>query len=77
MKFKDYVAELNEFLEQNPAVGEFTAIYAADDEGNGFQIVSSGEPMVGNFDGEYKGEFMADEEELAEYEYDVNAVCIN
>ena len=77
MKFKDYVTELNEFLEKNPAVGEFTTIYAADDEGNGFQIVASGDPVVGNFDGEYKGEFMSHPEDLAEYEYDINAVCIN
>ena len=77
MKFKEYVEELNEFLKKNPSVGELTAIYAADDEGNGFQIVSSGEPVVGNFDGEYQGDFMQDEEDLAEYEYDINAVCIN
>ena len=76
MKFKKYVKLLKKYLKENPESANFTVVYSADDEGNGFQVVSFG-PSVGNFDGEYRGDFMSDEDDLAEYEYDVNAVCIN
>jgi hypothetical protein len=77
MKFKEYVASLVKYLEEHPETAEFDTIYAADDEGNAFQVVGEGDPTVGNYDGEYRGEFMSHPADLAEYEVEVNAVCIN
>lgn len=40
MKFKDYLSKLNKLAAKSPEVLDFEAIYARDDEGNGYQSVS-------------------------------------
>ena len=80
MKFKDYVANLQKALNDNPELGEMETISAIDDEGNGYNAVYYDEPTVGIYDGEYNGEFYSHPEDLEERlgEGEVlNAVCIN
>jgi hypothetical protein len=38
---KDYIAELQKVAETHPSFGELPVIYAEDDEGNGYQLVSN------------------------------------
>lgn len=88
MKFKEYVAAMQKAIDDNPALGEMTTIYAADDEGNAFYELHNDIPAVGIWDGEYGGEFIStcpvhgDKEYLKEREEEgedntPNAVCIN
>ena len=77
MKFKEYVANLVEMLEKNPKYADMETVYAADDEGNGFQVVGY-EGTPGNFDGEYNGDFTPqDNFEEDHPDMAVNAICIN
>lgn len=76
MKFKEYVDQLNEFLEKHPEAADMITIYAIDDEGNAYHEAYFG-PTMGVFDG---GEFISgdDDEGMEEYGYDeCDAVCIN
>jgi hypothetical protein len=82
MKFREYVAAMQKVLDKKPEIGEMTAIYSIDDEGNGFNEVHRVEPSIGIYDGKYSGEFCSHEEDLHEREDDgeditLNAVCIN
>jgi hypothetical protein len=76
MKFGEYVAQLQEFLEKNPDASEYTTVFSRDDEGNGFNVVHY-TATVGNFDGERDGEFISGDRDMEEYEVEPNAVCIN
>jgi hypothetical protein len=67
MLFKDYVSKLNKLLEDKPETANFTVVSSADDEGNGFNLVSY-DPSVGNYNHDEK-EFQS--------EIELNAVCIN
>lgn len=40
MKFKEYVAICNQLLIDNPDIGDFEAMYNADDEGNDYSAVN-------------------------------------
>ena len=75
MKFQNYVNMLQELLKMNPELAEYETIYAEDDEGNGYDIVGFG-PTIGHYNKDDK-EFSSDPEDLAEYELEFNAVCIN
>lgn len=72
MKFIDYVATLNDFLENNPDCKEMEVISSSDEEGNSFNKVLF-TPTKGHFDGDG---FIDDVEEL-EDDQKINAVCIN
>ena len=79
MNFKEYVDGLVKILEDNPELASSTPVYAADDEGNGFQAVGFG-ATTGNFDGDYRGEFISAADLASDEEYEdlaINAVCVN
>lgn len=65
MNLKDYIAGLNQFLKENPKMGNKTAVTSGDDEGNTFNDIHYA-PSAGHYDGyEFGGDG------------DVNAVCVN
>lgn len=70
MKFKEYIKQLKEFLQENPEAANLDVIYAKDAEGNGFDNVHYG-PTIGNFE---DGDFS---EEPLDNDPSFNAVCIN
>ena len=75
MKLKEFIANLNEFVKENPEALELDVITSKDSEGNGFNKVVY-TPSVGSFD---DGDFY-DEEQINEEGYEdmeINAVCIN
>lgn len=85
MKLKDVLKQLQELIEERPEVAEYEAVYSRDDEGNGYQTVYW-TATVGHHDGEYHGEFYAEEhlnpedmgdDDFDANEYPLNAVCIN
>ena len=83
MKFKEFVENCNKLLEEKPEIGEFDAVYAKDDEGNGYQTIYF-TPTIGIKESDdYNFDFISLEnirEEPEEYDYtekDVNAICIN
>lgn len=45
MTFKEYVDGCNKFLAENPDSANYPAVYAKDDEGNGYHQVST-EPSI-------------------------------
>ena len=74
MKLRQYLDELNELVEENPAALEYEVVYAKDDEGNGFEETHYG-PSMGLFEGsEFTPADVLDEEDRVE---DANSVCIN
>jgi hypothetical protein len=71
MKFKAYVKNLNELLEQRPETAELDVITASDDEGNSYNQVYYS-PSVGiHSDSEF------DVENVEEEQDSINAVCVN
>ena len=71
MKFKDYVKNLNELLEQRPETAEFTVVTARDDEGNGYNQVYY-TPSVGiHTDDDFETEDVDEDQDA------VNAICVN
>jgi hypothetical protein len=66
MKLKEYIEQLQKFVEMNPETLEMDVIYSRDDEGNGFQEVHYA-PSKGFYE----------DMEFEESDYHVNAVCIN
>lgn len=74
MKFEEYVSHLKTILENNPELKNLEVVYAADDEGNHFNSIWYA-PSLGNFNGEYNGEFIY-EDDFSE-EVEVNAICVN
>lgn len=81
MKLKEFLANINKLVAENPEVLDFDVIAAIDDEGNGFNRVNY-PPSVGSFDGnekEFDSESQINNPENG-YEvenYPINAVCIN
>jgi hypothetical protein len=76
MTLKQYIENLNEFVEKNPEALEFEVIYSEDDEGNGYNRIAYA-PSKGVLDED--GEFWS-ETNLSEGEFefsDMNVVCIN
>ncbi len=81
MKFKEYVEGLVAALKDNPAIGEYDAIYSRDDEGNSYQFVNYNTCLVGVYDG---NSFSDAPEYYCSWSSDSiagdktpNAVCIN
>jgi len=75
MTLREYLEELNEFVQTYPECLDMDVIYSRDDEGNGYQKVRYG-PNKGIFEDR---EFIpADQlEEWDREEDEINAVCIN
>ena len=75
MILREYLEELNEFVQTYPECLDMDVIYSRDDEGNGYQKVHYG-PNKGIFEDR---EFIpADQlEEWDREEDEINAVCIN
>lgn len=66
MKFKDYLKNLNEFVEQFPEILEYDTIYSSDSEGNYFEQVRYS-PSLGYYE---DGNFNTESDEP-------NSICIN
>ena len=84
MKLREFIDNLNRFVDDHPGAEDFEVITAKDDEGNGYNTVYY-EPAAGNFeDGDFVSEdnFEDHMECLKEFDCDigsltVNAVCVN
>ena len=78
MKLRDYIENLNKFVEENPEALELEVIYSSDDEGNDFSRVHY-TPSKGIFEGGYRGEFISLEQldDWCREKSEINAVCIN
>ena len=66
MTLKEYIEQLQKFVEMNPETLDMDVIYSRDDECNGFQQVHYA-PSKGFYE----------DMEFQEGDEDVNAVCIN
>jgi len=81
MILKEFIDNLNEFVEENPKALNMQVVTSKDDEGNGYNQICD-TPSVGNFDEDEK-EFKSKEQindPENEYEtdwYPLNSVCIN
>jgi hypothetical protein len=75
MKLKEFLANLNEFVKENPEALELDVITSKDDEGNGYnEVVYT--PSIGNFeDKDFTSKSSMEEEGYEDME--INAVCIN
>ena len=75
MKLKEFLANLNEFVKENPEALELDVISSKDDEGNGYNEVIY-TPSIGNFeDKDFTSKSSMEEEGYEDME--INAVCIN
>ena len=80
MKFKQYVENLNNFLEEHPELAYMETIYAVDDEGNDYHSVYN-EPSlcqvedVNTHSLEMVGFYDDDSDEISKE--DCNCICIN
>ena len=75
MKLREYLEELQEFVETFPECLDIEIVYSRDDEGNGYQRVYYG-PTKGIFE---DSDFIS-ADQLEDYEREeseINAVCIN
>lgn len=75
MTLKNYIENLNEFLQKNPETENMLVISSKDDEGNGFNIIHY-TPSKGIFD---NNEFTS-LDQLEEDNVDIsriNSVCVN
>jgi len=70
MILKDFIKNLNEFVEENPETLDMQVITSIDSEGNGFEYVHY-TPSKGLFENH---EFIQKDEEN---DLNCNAVCIN
>ena len=75
MKIEEYIKNLQEIADKHP---NLDVIYATDDEGNDYSLVSF-TPTIGQFSkGRYSnGEWLPEEHFEEADEPTVNAVCIN
>jgi hypothetical protein len=69
MTFEEYLSSLNKIAKEKPETLKYIVVYSHDDEGNNFQKVNY-DGTLGNFDGDYYGNFDQDGEPK-------NAICIN
>ena len=66
MTLKEFAEKINSLLDEHPETAKFDVVAAADDEGNGFNLIHY-DPTPGRFeDGEFETNTAAD-----------NAVCVN
>ena len=75
MKFKEFLANLNKFAQENPETLELDTVTSKDDEGNAFNLVYF-EPTKGFLEDRA---FIAEDnlEEWGRDKDDINAVCVN
>lgn len=76
---REYIANLNEFITQNPEALEYIVVCSSDDEGNSYSPVIY-TPTLGVYKDRELITIESLEEEPEEYEVtekDINAVCIN
>jgi len=71
MTFKEYIAQCNKVLEQNPETADFIVVSSSDEEGNSYSPVYY-TPTIGFYE---NGDWT--EAESCEEEQEVNSVCIN
>jgi hypothetical protein len=71
MKFIDYVATLNDFLNKNPECKEMEVVSSSDDEGNSYNKVLF-TPTKGHLD--ENDDFSTDD---LQDDQPINSVCIN
>lgn len=75
MTLREYIAGIEEFVENYPETLDMVVITSQDDEGNGFNKIYY-PPSKGRFeDGEFESYENFEEAELEDS--DVNAVCVN
>jgi hypothetical protein len=76
MKFREYLAQLNEIATKNPETLDLDVVTADDDEGNSYSRVSYS-PTIGHLNDEE--EFIGADsfEEWDLNNDDTNAICIN
>jgi hypothetical protein len=76
MTLKEYLENIQKLVDENPNLLYLQVISSSDDEGNSFSpVIYTATP--GYYDGEYKGNFISDEEELEGEDLPINAICIN
>ena len=75
MKLKEFLANINQFVRDNPEALELNVVTSTDAEGNGYDLVYY-TPTKGIF---FHGEFISTEEYemYGKKESETNAVCIN
>jgi hypothetical protein len=75
MTLSEFIKNLQEFIEKNPAALELEVITSKDSEGNGYESVYYG-PSIGHYDGD---DFIPYDqfEEWNRDKDDVNSVCLN
>jgi len=78
MKLSEHIEDLKKILAEH---GDLNCVYAADDEGNAYYDLHAS-PCVGKHDGEYGGQFYAEEskdyyEEYNDDKFVVDSVCVN
>lgn len=81
MKLKEFIENLQDYVKKNPEALELDAVYAIDDEGNGFNSVTNS-LIQGMFTGNSeeficKSHYEASPQDYAGIEFKVNAICIN
>ena len=79
MKLREYIQNLNKLAKEHPEYLDLDVIYAADDEGNDYNLVEfEPTPMFHDEDNDYyidKDNF--DYEFEGEEEFEANVICIN
>lgn len=75
MTLKEFIKNLNKFVEENPETLEMLVITSEDDEGNRFNLIHF-EPTKGIYEDR---DFISAEqyEDYERDECDTNAVCVN
>ena len=78
MLLKDYLEALNKMVEKDETLLDCRIIYAKDDEGSGYQVVSNTAEVffVDREDSKYYIEQIYDEVDISEYEIDAEKVVI-
>ena len=76
MKLREYIKNLNEFVDQNPEALDLDVVTAVDDEGNGYNYIWA-TPSAGI---NMEGDFIFHEDDVANYlssGESINVVCVN
>lgn len=76
MKLREYIKNLNEFVDQNPEALDLDVVAAVDDEGSGYNYIWA-TPSVGIDMEDY---FIFHEDDVTDYLNDgesINVVCVN
>ena len=78
MLLKDYLEALNKLVKKDKSLLDCCVIYAKDDEGNGYQVVSNTADVffVDRDESKYYIEQIYDEVEASEYEINAEKVVI-